>query len=132
MLENRHENEPALWVHPNDKRYGWIEGSYPAFTIQSGDVFQAWVGCLEGYQRCNVTFYLAYETGDGRIHTLKSWGEGYDGKITKIGLSLSSLEGRIIHLILGMKANTDNIEDAQSFWFVPRIESWKSLDIRPK
>ncbi|NIR62956.1 MAG: hypothetical protein GWN00_05015, partial [Aliifodinibius sp.] len=36
-LELRSENEPALWVHPNDERYGWIEGQYPEFKIETGD-----------------------------------------------------------------------------------------------
>jgi len=126
-LENRHENEPALWVHPNEKQNGWIEGRYPAFAIQPGDIFETWVGCLEGYPSCSVTFYLSYETDDGRIHTLKKWEEIYDGNITKIEYDLSSLEGETVNLILGMRANTRNVADAQGFWFVPRIVRRKSF-----
>jgi len=122
-LENRTENEPALWVHPNEIRYGWIEGTYPAYTVQNGDVFKAWVGCIAGYDRCNVTFYLAYETADGRIYTLEDWIETYDGEVTIIELNLSELAEKTVKFILGMEANTHNVEDAQGFWFVPRIEN---------
>ncbi len=121
-LENRSENEPALWVHPNEKRYGWIEGIYPAYSVRYGDVFKAWVGCMAGYDLCNVTFYLAYQTDDGRIHILETWQEVYDQEVTEINLNLSDLAGRTVNFILGMEANTHNTKDAQGFWFVPRIE----------
>jgi hypothetical protein len=121
-LENRSENEPALWVHPNEKRYGWIEGIYPPYTVRYGDVFKAWVGCMAGYDLCNVTFYLAYQSHDGRIHILETWQEVYDQEVTEIYLDLSDLVGKSVHFILGMEANTHNTKDAQGFWFVPRIE----------
>jgi hypothetical protein len=121
-LENRNENEPALWVHPNEKRYGWIEGIYPSYTVRYGDVFKAWVGCMTGYDLCNVTFYLAYQSNDGRIHILETWQEVYDQEVTEIYLDLSDLVGKSVHFILGMEANTHNTKDAQGFWFVPRIE----------
>jgi hypothetical protein len=121
-LENRNENEPALWVHPNETRYGWVEGTYPAYTVRYGDVFKAWVGCMAGYDRCNVTFYLSYEADDGRIYTLEEWIETYDGEVTVIDLNLSDLAGETVRFILGMEVNTRNVEDAQGFWFVPRIE----------
>ncbi len=134
-LENRPENEPALWVHSNEERYGWIEGSFPAFKVKSGDHFKAWVGCLEGYDRCDVTFYLAYETESGKVRTLATWIETYDGDITQIDLDLSGLAGETVRFILGMEANTRNADDAQGFWFVPRIErpssSVQSEDLRP-
>jgi hypothetical protein len=121
-LENRHENEPALWVHPNEQRYGWIEGNYPTFTVRSGDHFKAWVGCLEGNNHCDVRFYLAYEDKNGKVVTLAEWYEIYDGKITEIDFDLSSLADQPVKFILGMEANTKNVDDAQGFWFVPRIE----------
>lgn len=49
-LENRHENEATIWLHPNETRDGWIEGIYLAVTLESGDHFRAWVGCLAGYE----------------------------------------------------------------------------------
>jgi hypothetical protein len=121
-FENRSENEPALWVHPNQTRYGWIEGTYPAYTVRYGDVFKAWVGCMAGYDLCSVRFYLAYQAENGRIYTLDEWVETYDQQVTTINLNLSDLAGETVLFILGMEANTHNVEDAQGFWFVPRIE----------
>jgi hypothetical protein len=121
-LEYRRENEPTLWVHPNEARYGWIEGIYPSYKVQTGDRFMAWVGCLGGYERCNLTFYLDYENRDGSIYRLGEWVETYDSSITQIDMDLSALEGDRIRFILGVEGNTKNVEDAQGFWFVPRIE----------
>jgi hypothetical protein len=121
-FENRSENEPALWVHPNETRYGWVEGTYPAYTVRYGDVFKAWVGCMAGYDLCNVRFYLAYQAGDGRIYILDEWVETYDRQVTTINFHLSDLAGETVQFILGMEANTRNVDDAQGFWFVPRIE----------
>ncbi|MFL7871606.1 MAG: NBR1-Ig-like domain-containing protein [Anaerolineales bacterium] len=121
-LENRHENEPTIWVHPNEVRDGWIEGIYPAITIQSGDSFKAWVGCLEGYELCDVTFYLSYVGADSHTHALGTWHEVYDNQVTTLDIDLSNLAGQSVQFILGVEANTTNVSSAQGFWFVPRIE----------
>jgi len=121
-LENRHENEPTIWVHPNEARDGWVEGSYPAIDIQSGDSFKAWVGCLEGYDLCDVTFYLAYTDENNHTFTVDRWHEVYDNQVTMIDLDLSSLAGQSVQFILGMEASSENVSSAQGFWFVPRIE----------
>jgi hypothetical protein len=121
-LENRHENEFALWVHPNEKRFGWIEGTYPAIEVESGDHFMAWVGCLEGYSKCSLKFYLDYEDEMGRVHRLGEWVETYDGDISTIDINLSSYAGQTIQLILGVEALTRNVNAAHGFWFVPRLD----------
>jgi hypothetical protein len=120
-FENRHENEPTIWVHPNASNDGWIEGSYPAIDIQSGDSFEAWVGCLEGYDLCDVTFYLAYTDEDNHTFTVDRWHEVYDNQVTMIDLDLSSLAGQSVQFILGMEASSEDVSSAQGFWFVPRI-----------
>jgi hypothetical protein len=43
-LENRHENEPALWMKPNKGDGGWISGINPPFLVSKYDHFLAWVG----------------------------------------------------------------------------------------
>jgi len=121
-LEIRNEDEPTLWVHPNEARNGWIEGSFPIHEVEKGDHFRAWVGCMKGYQRCDLTFYLDYESRKGKVFSLGEWIETQDGEITEIDIDLSDLEGESIRLILGVEANTQNVADAQGFWFVPRIE----------
>jgi hypothetical protein len=37
-------------------------------------------------------------------------------------MDLSDLAGERVQFILGVEANTRNVEDAQGFWFVPRID----------
>jgi hypothetical protein len=121
-FENRHENEPTIQVHPNETRDGWIEGTFPPIAIESGDSFFGWVGCMAGYERCNVTFYLAYIDEDNRTHTLGTWREVYDNEVTVIDIDLSDLADQSVQFILGMEANTANVSSAQGFWFVPRIQ----------
>lgn len=121
-LENRHENEPTLWVHPNQSQNGWLEGSFPPVTIESGDHFKAWVGCLKGNDACDLTFYLAYMDENNHVYTLQRWHEVYDNKVTVINMDLSNLAGQTVKFILGVQANNTNFSNEQGFWFVPRIE----------
>jgi hypothetical protein len=121
-LENRRENEPTLWVHPNEDDDGFIEGRYPSYKVEDGDHFKAWVGCLQDYKRCNLTFYLDYEDSRGRRYRLDSWDETLDGQVSSIDLDLSHISGERIQLILGVQTNNANQDDSQGFWFVPRIE----------
>jgi len=121
-FENRHENEATIQVHPNEARDGWIEGSYPAVSIQDGDRFKCWVGCMAGYDLCNVTFYLSYVGEDNHIYTLQTWHEVYDEEVTVIDMDLGGLAGQSVQFILGMEAKSANVRSAQGFWFVPHIE----------
>lgn len=121
-LENRHENEATLRLHPNESSDGWIEGTYPPITIEPGDHFRAWVGCMAGYDLCDVTFYLAY-VGDDRLPSmLGTWHEVFDNQVTVIDIDLTNLNGQSVQFILGMEANTLNVSSSQGFWFVPRIQ----------
>jgi len=120
-LENRNENEVAIWVHPNEEKLGWLEGTYPFMQIEKGDHFKAWVGCLKGYDKCSLKFYLDYEGKNGKVHRLGEWIEEYDGDVTMIDLDLSGLAGETIRPILGVEALTKNVNDAHGFWFVPNI-----------
>lgn len=121
-LETRHEDELALWVHPNEERYGWIKGIYPSYKVKDGDRFRAWVSCLADMNLCSIQFTLNYKDSNGDIHTLGNWIETYDGKIREIDLDLSELAGQSVQFILRTEALTKNVSAAQGYWFVPRIE----------
>jgi hypothetical protein len=121
-LESRNEDELTLWVHPNEERYGWIRGTYPAFEVQSGDRFRAWVGCMADSPKCSLKFYLEYEEADGDVYNIGEWTEVFDGEITEINVDLSLLNGQSVKFILRTEALTYNVSAAQGFWFVPRIE----------
>ena len=121
-LESGDEDQTAIWLHPNEDQYGWIDGTYPYFKVNEGDHFQAWVGCLDGFGHCKVNFYLDYENEDGRIIHLGRWAELYDGEITSIDIDLSKLAGQSVRFILGMEGDSQAIEETQGFWLLPRIE----------
>ena len=123
VLESGKENEDALWMHPNENLYGWIDGTYPYFAVAEGDRFRSAIGCLEGYGSCNLYFYLDYEDVNGRINRLGRWLEVYDGSITKIDIDLSDLAGISVRFILGVESNIQDTDDAQGFWLLPRIEN---------
>ena len=120
-LENRREDEPALWTNPQDVDAGWIMGVFPAVKIKSGDLFLADVGCLDGYKKCNVTFKVGYRIGDGAVKQLGQWKEEFDGEITHVDLDLSSLAGETVHFVLIVETNGSPNQDA-AFWLVPHIE----------
>ncbi|MBE9523825.1 MAG: hypothetical protein IMY76_01920 [Chloroflexi bacterium] len=121
-LEIRNENELALWIHPLEERNGWFKGTYPAFDVQAGDRFKAWIGCLSDNPKCSLIFYLDYIDNAGIVHNLGQWPESIDGEITLIDLDLSVLAGQTVQFVLKTEANTLNVETAQGFWFVPHIQ----------
>ena len=121
-LENRLENEPALWTTPNRAENGWISGKFKAIAISDGDHFRAWIGCLYGSEKCNVTFYLDYQIGDGPVKNLGTWQEVYDGKVTQVDIDLSDLAGENVSFILSVEVSGGKASEANAFWFVPRIE----------
>jgi hypothetical protein len=125
-LENRNEDEPTLWVHPNEAEAGWITGTYPPLEVEDGDRFRAWVGCMAEAKDCQVKFQLAYQkAGGGATKILETWDELFDGKVTDINLDLSSLEGRNVRFILRITAEDSPPERADGFWFMPRVDRIK-------
>lgn len=80
------------------------------------------VGCLESYELCDVTFYLAYTDEDNHTYTLQRWNEVHDNQVTRIDIDLSSLAWQSVQFILGMQTNSENVGSAQGFWLVPGIE----------
>lgn len=121
-LENRQEDELALWTYPNSSSSGWISGIYPEFIIQPNHYFQAWVGCLNGSQGCNVIFRLDFQNlKNGLVRTLGSWEEIYDGEITRIDLDLSQHAGKQVRFILVVEVHGGDPARANAVWFVPGI-----------
>ena len=120
-LENdRKENEETLWFRPDRSNNGYLTGTYPAYKVKNGDHFLADIGCLQGYKGCDITFYLDYIQSDGQVKNLGSWHEVYDGKITRLNIDLSSLDGQQLQFVLGVKVNK-NPSQANGFWLVPSI-----------
>ncbi len=121
VFEGGHQdNERTLWMHLQDKN-DWMQGFYPATTIQSGDKFMAYVGCLEANKNCDATFSLDAIVDGGASQNLGKWDEVYDGKYTKINLDLSQFAGKHVEFILGV-TNKNASGELDVFWFVPSVQ----------
>ncbi len=90
---------PSLLMSPQNKYNGYIQGTYPAFTVQPGDIFHATVGCENGYS-CYVTFRLDYMNPNGYIGNFWTWREQSDKMNFTADVDLTPLAGRSVKFIL--------------------------------
>ena len=101
QLENGStDTNPGLLVVPQNVAGGYIQGIYPAFTVQSGDRFQSIVNCSYNAPNCYVTFRLDYQIGTGTVKTFWTFRERYEGLFYRVNLNLSSLAGQSVKFIL--------------------------------
>jgi hypothetical protein len=127
LLENpvletgKHENQPALWTRPQEAHDGRITGVYTSYRVRPGDRFMADIGCLIDSSGCDVIFYLDYQIKGQEVKNLGSWREVYDGKLTRLVVDLSSLEGNYVQFILRVN-NKGKPSAANAFWLVPSIQ----------
>ncbi len=113
------EDEPGLLTYPQDTRNGVISGKFPFFTVQAGDRFRTIVNCQYNATKCNIIFRLDYRL-DGKLKTLASWQEVYEGKYYPVDLDLSSLAGQTVKFTLVVSANGSNNND-YAIWLNPHI-----------
>jgi hypothetical protein len=113
------EDEPGLFTLPQDKTDGVISGQYPAITIQAGDRFRTIVNCEYDAKKCDVIFRLDYKN-NGKIRTLASWHEVYEGKYYPVDLDLSALADKTVKFILVVSANGTRKND-YAIWLNPQI-----------
>jgi hypothetical protein len=114
------DNEPAIVVHPQNIKNGIIEGKFPPISIQDGDHFYAAIGCMKNHENCDVDFTIKYRGDDGKLNTLGSWEEEYDGKVGSISLDLSSLKDQDVIFYLIVSAHGSPKDDT-AFWLNPQI-----------
>ena len=119
-LEDGKSQGNALLTYPERGSNGLIRGKYPAFQIQSGDRFQAQIGCLHEANDCDMIFRLQYQIGNGSVKTLGQWREVYEGQFYPINIDLSTLNGERVKFILSVLANGSSHEDF-ALWISPRI-----------
>ena len=110
----------GLLTHPERENNGMISGEYPAFRIQSGDRFQAQIGCLYQANDCDMVFRLQYQIGNGSVRTLGQWREVYEGQFYSVNIDLSTLNGENVKFILSVLSNGSAHED-YALWLNPRI-----------
>jgi len=118
------DTRPGIIAFPSPPKTnadGYIQGFYPSFPVQSGDRFQATIGCEGGATNCYVAFRLDFQTGTNPIKTI--WGpflEKFDKQVYPVDIDLSSLAGKDVKFILTvLSAGTSTGDRAQ--WVAPRI-----------
>lgn len=101
---------PALLIAPENKYNSYLQGIFPALTVQPGDRFRSVVGCEYGFS-CYVTFRLDYMTPNGGIFNFWTWREQSDRKNYSVDLDLSPLAGRSVRFILTILATGSSSGD---------------------
>lgn len=124
-MEDGKSRGDGLLTYPERGNDGMIIGKYPEFKIQSGDRFQALIGCLNEANDCDMIFRLQYQIGNGSVRTLGQWREVYEGQFYPINIDLSTLSGEKVKFILSVLANGSSHEDF-ALWVTPRISRQSS------
>ncbi len=120
-LENGIESGQAgLLFVPNNVNNGYIQAAFPAFRVQSGDRFQATIGCEYGATTCYVAYRLDYQIGSGAVRTFWTFRERYEGLSYNANLDLSSLAGQDVKFILVVSAYGSPAGD-RALWVNPVI-----------
>lgn len=133
------ESEPALIMHPNtvvnrmpmppdpsgaensnQENSRYISGRFPSFKVKARDHFKAILGCLYDNTMCNVTFEVDYSINDGPVQNLGRWTQVYDGITTDVDISLKSLAGKNVEILLKVVSNGQGKEDIV-YWLTPAI-----------
>jgi len=112
--------QPGLLFAPNNVTNGYIQGIYPAFRVQSGDRFQATIGCEYGANNCYTAYRLDYQIDAGTIRTFWTFRERYEGLTYNVNLDLSSLAGQDVKFILVISAYGSPTGD-RALWGNPII-----------
>jgi Ig-like domain from next to BRCA1 gene len=123
LLETGAISGKILLTAPKLGSDGVIAGTYPTYTVQSGDHFKARLGFILPSGSCGqgrVIFRLAYQEGD-QGHTVQQWGKSCDGKFVVVDLDLSSLKGKTVRFVLEVLADGSG-KDNWAIWNSARIE----------
>jgi len=112
-------SNPGLLMAPRNITNGFIQATYPAVKIQSGDRFQATVGCEYGSTGCYVAYRLDYDMGGVR-KTFWTFRERYEGWTYSANIDLTPLAGKTVNFILVINAYGSPAGD-RALWGNPII-----------
>ncbi len=110
----------GLLFAPQNIYNGYIQAAYPAFKVQTGDRFQATIGCEYGATSCYVAYRLNYQIGNGPVRTYWTFRERYEGWTYNVNLNLNSLAGQDVKFILVISAYGSAYGD-RALWGNPII-----------
>ncbi|MFN8412715.1 MAG: NBR1-Ig-like domain-containing protein [Anaerolineales bacterium] len=112
--------QAGLLFAPQNVTNGYTQGIYPAFRVQTGDRFQATIGCEYGSTTCYVAYSLNYQIGSGPVVTFWTFREKYEGLTYNVNLDLSSLANQDVKFILVVNAYGSPAGD-RALWVNPVI-----------
>lgn len=112
--------QAGLLFAPNNVTNGFVQASYPAFRVNSGDRFQATIGCEQGATQCYVAYSLNYQIGTGPVKTFWTFREKYEGWTYNVNLDLTSLANQDVKFILVVNAYGSPTGD-RALWVNPII-----------
>ncbi len=113
-------SQPGLLFAPNNVTNGYVKAVYPNFRVQSGDRFQATIGCENGATNCYVAYTLYYKANGGPETTLWTFREKYEGMTYNVSLDLSKLANQDVSFILVVSAYGSPTGD-RALWVNPII-----------
>jgi hypothetical protein len=114
----------VLLTIPKHDDNGLTVGTFPTYTVQSGDHLRARLGfltnadgnCGEG----NVIFQIGYVEGN-TFHLIDEWEKTCSGNFVQVDLDLSDLRGKTVKFVLAALAN-GSIQDDWAIWNSARVE----------
>jgi hypothetical protein len=112
--------QPGLLMAPQNIYNGYVQGIYPAIRVQSGDRFQATIGCEYSATNCYVAYRLDYQIGSGAIRTFWTFREKYEGYTYNVNINLSSLAGQDVKFILFISSYGSAVGD-RALWGNPIV-----------
>jgi len=112
LLENGAEDdEPALWLSPQNTQNGYIQGVFPAQRIPEKARFEAVLGCAKSARACDADFSLYVQAGVETPRLLAAWNEINDGAFRRITYDLTDLAGQNLRLILRVDSRGSAVDD---------------------
>ncbi len=111
---------PNLLTFPQNLTDGFIQGAYPAFTVQSGDRFRVALSCDPDSAGCQVTYRLDYQVGAGPLQTLWTFSKSRTGSLHTADVDLGALAGQNVKFFLTVLSAGPNNGD-RALWVAPRI-----------
>jgi len=123
-LEDGTSPAKILETHPQWVTDGVITGTYPAYTVVSGEHFKAKIGFLAlSDGTCgagNVKFPLNYKEA-GVTRALGEWTDACDNTLKDLDVDLNSIAGKTVQFVLAALANGSAGQD-WAVWVSPRVE----------
>lgn len=126
-LETGATSGKILLMVPAHGDDGMISGTYPAYTVQSGDRLKARVGFMipsgsSGCGSAKVRFQITYKDPDSSdVKLLWESNKSCSGSLLPVDIDLSGLKGRTVQFAFVVKAEGSIVGD-WAIWNSPRVE----------